>query len=173
MRDQTAKAAQDDMDTAVGRVLEVFSQARDDDPLVAMCRALVAGSSSFRFVAFVRADEEVLYVPCAQPDCRVPIVPVDVERAFVRFLKDEVAALDVAFLREERRLPFLDEIGRIGGLRRQGRRNGVRHAGGGVCLSSRGGRGRHDAWRLVLPRQPPLSDGVWHAVVRDGRKHLC
>lgn len=107
MRDQTAKAAQDDMNAAVGRVLEVFSQTRDDDPLVAMCRALVAGSASFRFVAFVRADEEVWYVPCAQPDCRVPIVPVDVERSFVRFLKDEVAALDVLFLREERCLPFI------------------------------------------------------------------
>ena len=112
MDEKTDSAARRDggrgeMESAFLEVLETAAKTGGDEPLVALCHALVAGVPDFRFVAFVRADEEVWHVPCAQPDCRVQVVPVDVERAFVRFLKAAAAAGEVAFLRAAQCLPFI------------------------------------------------------------------
>ena len=108
------------MAEAVGRnrtdvlvdLLDVAAKDDATDPLVLICQTLVRNVPAFKFVTFVHVGEDVWHIPCAQPGFQVRLAPPDVELTFVRFLEGELAEDEIAFLGEERLLPFIPEDSR-------------------------------------------------------------
>ena len=104
-----AKAAGRDGTDVLLDLLDVVSRDDATDPLALICQTLVRNVPAFKFVTFVHVGEDVWHIPCAQPGFQVRLAPPDVELAFVRFLEDEMAEGEVAFLGEARLLPFIPE----------------------------------------------------------------
>lgn len=97
MSAKARKEARIEHQQTVLRLLDALSMgAAPEEALAKVCKALVETLPDFKFATYSLEGEDVMHVPCAQERFEVHYVPMEVERSFVRFVKEGLTRTDAA-----------------------------------------------------------------------------